>query len=114
MWNNVTGWLAKAVDDLTGWMPDFVKNNLGLGNLQIPSPAVPAAPAGGGEALAMAQQREERKQEMLRAQASVYFDNVPPNARVDSQGFAKTTVVKADDSLMYRGLHSAGYGAIGP
>lgn len=110
MWSHVVGWLVESVNDLTSWMPDFIKDNLGLGNLQIPSPAaaVPAASAGGGEALDLARQREERRQAVLRAQANVYFDNVPPGVRVESQGFGNTKVERAPLNPAYSGQRMAG------
>lgn len=40
-WGEVVAWLAKKIDELTGWMPDFVREKLGLKNMPAPPPPEP-------------------------------------------------------------------------
>lgn len=35
-WDQLTAWLRNKVDELTGWMPDWARDKLGLGSMQMP------------------------------------------------------------------------------
>lgn len=37
-WGEMAGWLSKQVNELSGWMPDWAKNQLGLSTITAPRP----------------------------------------------------------------------------
>jgi len=37
-WSNLTGWLSERITGLIEWMPDWVKDRLGIGGMEAPMP----------------------------------------------------------------------------
>lgn len=79
-WESVTQWLSQAIQALVDFMPDWVKDQLGIGGVTIqggpqPSAFAPAQPlALGGQS----------NQAQVGGTVKVSFDNAPPGMRIDS------------------------------
>jgi hypothetical protein len=87
-WGELTAWLADAVTGLLNWMPDWVKDQLGLSGGMSGTFAAPAPPV-----FAPAQPSAiQSGQNQIGGAIKVKFENMPANARItdvksDTKGF---------------------------
>lgn len=135
-WEVVVGWFKRIGESITGLIPesvmdvlkmaqgiaggisDAVSNVAGsvagaVGDWWSGTPSAMASgavPVEQSEALQFVQQRASRQQEIMRAQANVYFHNVPSNVAVDSTGFTNTRVRREPLSGAYTGMRTVGMG----
>ena len=105
IWGRVKGWFAEAFESLTGWLPDWLKEKMGLkveaegvsaprgapGSYGQETPVAQAlAPAGGTPPVAQ-----------VGGQMTVRFENAPPGTRV-------TEIRKSGDVDMEYALNTVG------
>ncbi|WP_173834971.1 hypothetical protein [Halomonas sp. HG01] len=59
-WEGLTGWLRGKLDSLTGWMPDWAREGLGIETPSVPQPSAPQAGAAVGSGTPMPAQGAAR------------------------------------------------------
>lgn len=79
-WQSVSAWVASAFQKLTDWMPDWMKDRIGLGGTA--EGGVPAGPAAAAVPSALAPAQPDRQQ--VDGEVRVRFDNLPAGARVET------------------------------
>ncbi len=113
MWGSVVSWLKDAVSSLTNWMPDFLKNKLGL-KVELPKLEMPhmqsAAPVLGPPVgvQAMARQAQANERQPRDARILLESRNLPDSVRVTTQGVDQHTRYEDPFAGMYSGVMGAG------
>jgi len=88
-WSDLTAWLGQAVAELTNWLPDWVKEKLGMGGAGLPSQRDGGAAGMSAQPVASAL---SPRQNQVGGAIKVDFANAPPNMRIrdvksDTPGF---------------------------